>query len=111
MIRRDGDFELEDIIGEELYDRAVQQAYPDKPVERPGDAEGKRTKRYEKAYRDIHDIGYNKRRVAETLKAVLRETGRDGAGLDGLRNLMERIWAALQEQVRLKDERDHRRHE
>jgi energy-coupling factor transporter ATP-binding protein EcfA2 len=101
-VAREGDFELEDIIDAALYNGAVQQTYADKLVERPADGAGKRTKRYERAYKDTYNIGFNKRRVAETLKSMLREGGPDRTGLEELRALANRIWGVLQEQVKPK---------
>jgi energy-coupling factor transporter ATP-binding protein EcfA2 len=104
VIQRDGDFELEDIVDAALYNGAVQRTYADKLVERPPDGGGKRAKRYERAYKDTYNIGFNKRRVAETLKLMLREGGPERPGLDDLRTLANRIWEVLQAQVKPKRE-------
>jgi hypothetical protein len=102
VIQRQGDFELEDIIDPGLYHQAVQRAYSDKPVEQPPDQEGKRTKRYERSYKDIHNIGFSKRRVAEALKPILLQMNPEDHGIDGLRTLCNRIWDVLQSQVKAK---------
>lgn len=102
VIERDIDFELEDIIPSELYARAVAKTYPDKAVELPEDGNGKLTKRYEKAYKETHGIGFSKRRVADALKQILAEVGPAFDGLDDLRRLAGEIWERVQEQVRLK---------
>ena len=100
VIHKPFDFELEDIIEPSLYHNAVQQAYPDQPVEQPQQADGKRTKRYEVAFRQTYDIGFNKRRVAETLKPILVESGSETQGLGELQAVVNNIWEMLQAQVK-----------
>jgi hypothetical protein len=82
------------------YNSAVQRAYSEQPVEQPPEGDGKRAKRYEVAYRQVHDIGFNKRRVADALKPILVEGGAEAQGLGDLRAVANRIWDVLQGQVK-----------
>jgi energy-coupling factor transporter ATP-binding protein EcfA2 len=101
VIAKGDDFELEDIIDPALYHDAVERTYSvERIVPRPPDAPGKRTKRYETAYRDAYNIGFSKRRVAVALKSMLQEAAVQRAGLDDLRTLADRIWENLQSQVK-----------
>jgi energy-coupling factor transporter ATP-binding protein EcfA2 len=101
VIAKGEDFELEDIVDPALYYDAVGKTYSeDKLVPRPPDDPGKRTKRYEIAYKDAHNIGFSKRRVAVTLKSMLQEGGAQRPGLDDLRRLTDRLWENVQAQVR-----------
>jgi hypothetical protein len=101
VITREDDFELEDIIDPALYYDAVGRTYPeDRRVPRPPDEPGKRSKRYENAYRDAHNIGFSKRRVAVTLKSMLLEGGAQRPALNDLRALVDRLWDNIQSQVK-----------
>jgi energy-coupling factor transporter ATP-binding protein EcfA2 len=102
IIQKGEDFELEDIIEAGLYHAAVQRTYPDKPVDQPAEGGGKRTKKYERAFKENYDIGFNKRRVAEALKSMLQEVAADAEGVADLRTLANRIWGLLQDQIRAK---------
>lgn len=93
------DFELEDLLSVPFYHQAVCDAYPEQLVEPPADPGGKRTKYYERQYKEIHNIGFNKRRVAEKVKKLLLEGKGDQDSLERLRKLTEGIWQALQAQV------------
>jgi hypothetical protein len=96
VIRRDGDFELEDIFHPRFYEYAVSQTYPDKEVGELPEGPGKTTKRYERSFGERFNIGFNKRRVAETVKKLLIQNGADAPDLDHLRALSSRIWEVLQ---------------
>lgn len=99
VVQKADDFELEDLVHADLYNDAVAATYPDKPVTRPKETAGKRVKRYEAVFKEAHNIGFSKKRVAETLKTVLHDGGANRAGLDDLRTLAERLWANVQAQV------------
>jgi len=85
---REGDFELEDVLSAEFYHTAVTETYPDKPVLIAAGA-GKRTKLYENAYKTQHDIGFNKRRVADTVKRLLVTGRADAPTLEALKRLRD----------------------
>ncbi|HWZ33652.1 MAG TPA: AAA family ATPase [Bryobacteraceae bacterium] len=68
---RQGEFATEDIVSEAFYHRAVLESYPKNPVDLPAPSAKKRATRYEEVFRATHNIGFNKRRVAETLKKLL----------------------------------------
>jgi predicted ATP-dependent endonuclease of OLD family len=105
VITKAFDFELEDIVDSAVYNDAVQRTYADKPVELPPGEDGKRTKRYERAYKESYGIGFNKRRVAEHVKSILGQSGMETpAGFDELRTLTNKIWDVLQAQVKPKAE-------
>lgn len=99
LIEKPVDFELEDIIDPGVYDGAVRKTYPDKAIELVN-GNGKCTKRYERAYKEAHGIGFSKKRVADSLKSVLLEGGAEAPGLDELRMLTAKLWDVLQAQVR-----------
>jgi predicted ATPase len=93
------DMELEDIISAEFYHSAVQAAYPEIDVKLPDAADGKRTKQYEKRFKDDHHIGFNKRRVGDQLKKLLMEGKADAATIEQLTKVTASILAALDAQV------------
>jgi len=95
------DFELEDIVDFESYDKAVRLTYPNQPVDIRKDDESKpkRTKHYEEQYRDTHDVGFSKRRVGETLKQMIRDGKCDPKTVKRLKRVTEAIKSALEEQV------------
>lgn len=93
------DFEIEDIISPDFYHSAVQNAYPENPVEKQGDNQGKRTKHYEKKFRDDYGIGFNKRRVAIQLKRLLVDGASDRETNENLEKLTTALLTALDAQV------------
>lgn len=94
------DFELEDVISVDFYHSAVGAAYPEQQVDPPtAEYRGKRSKYYDKKFRDEHGIGFNKRRVGEAVRRLLVEGKADGPTLDSLRKVTDAIWAALQRQI------------
>lgn len=92
------DFELEDLLSVDFYHQAVKEAYPEHSVEPPKDLSAKRTKYYEGKFKEAFGIGFNKRRVSEMVKKLMPKA--DTETLERLKRLTERIWAALQEQVK-----------
>jgi len=71
---RQNDFAMEDILSADFYHKAVQAAYPAHAVALPAVNAKKRPTRYEEAFRATHNIGFNKKRVAESVRKLL-ETG------------------------------------
>ena len=97
---RGDDFELEDILSVDLYHAAVVAAYPDQPVDRPpADYAGKRTKHYDRKFREHHGFGFKKRRVAETVRRLIIEGKADAETSENLRKATDAIWDALQRQL------------
>lgn len=68
---------MEDVISADFYHKAVCETYPDKPIDRPA-SDGKRSRAYAEAYIERYNIGFNKRRVGNTIKRLLQ----GGRGLD-----------------------------
>jgi hypothetical protein len=93
------DMELEDVISVEFYHSAVQAAYPELDVKRPDAGEGKRTKQYEKTFKDDHQIGFNKRRVGDQLKKLLIDGKADTTTIEQLTKVTGSILTALDAQV------------
>jgi predicted ATP-dependent endonuclease of OLD family len=96
------DFELEDVMSTEFYHQAVVETYPKQTVDLSAinqETAGKRTRKYEEAYRKIHSIGFNKRRVAETVKKLLLEGKGDTETLNKLDKVTSAIWKALETQT------------
>jgi predicted ATP-dependent endonuclease of OLD family len=94
------DFELEDIISRDLYHAAVLETYTDKIVNAPEEDNPKRTNYYEKAYKEKYDIGFNKKRVAETLKQLIIT----GKGDEKSKENLEKILTGLHEALTKKEE-------
>jgi predicted ATP-dependent endonuclease of OLD family len=80
------DSELEDALSVDFYHKAVSATYPDKPVQ-PPTGRFKRTKHYETVFKQEHKIGFSKKRVAETLKRLLLETGGDDESRSNLQKV------------------------
>jgi hypothetical protein len=98
--RGNSDFEIEDVVDAGFYHRAVQVAYPDNQVDAPGENYiGKRTKHYERVFRDVHGIGFNKKRVADSARTLLEQGQADEATKQSLTLVTDAIWAALQRQL------------
>ncbi len=74
---RQNDFAVEDILSADFYEKAVKETYPANPVARPDGETKKRTTMYEELFRTTHGIGFNKRRVAETVKKLLAAGSED----------------------------------
>jgi energy-coupling factor transporter ATP-binding protein EcfA2 len=100
VFQKGDDFELEDILDAGVYHTAVQRTYPEKSGDPPGAEAGKLTKKYERAFKAAHNIGFNKHRVAGNLKQILIEHGSDQAGINDLRTLAQRLWEVLQGQMK-----------
>lgn len=102
VITREGqDFELEDVLTGPFYHAAVQAAYPESPVEAPGEpGAGKRTKYYEDNFKQTHKIGFNKRRVGEKVKKLLLDGAADDGSIQELKKVTDAILALLETQVK-----------
>jgi len=99
------DFDLEDILSTAFYHRAVLETYLDKSVDPPSHSNGKRTKYYEGQYKTTHNLGFSKRRVAETVKHLLLDGKGDAETHDSLKRVSETLWNALKSQTTHKDKR------
>lgn len=96
--RRD-DFELEDILSEELYHRATASEYSHLQLTVPATNNKKRTKRYEEAFKSAYGIGFNKRRVADRVKTMLLENDADSESSANLRAIVSALTNSLISQV------------
>lgn len=95
-----GDFEIEDVLTIPFYHGAVEAAYPEQPVDPPPEGQtGKRTKYYELKFKEVHAIGFNKRRVAAAAKRLLQDGRCDDLTRENLKKLVDAIWATLQAQL------------
>lgn len=98
--RQEGqDFELEDVVTAAFYHSAVQAAYPENLVDPPGEITGKRTRYYEQKFKEVHNIGFNKRRIAEKVKKLLLDGSADEATIENLKKVTDAILAVLEKQV------------
>ena len=97
---RGDDFELEDILSADFYHQAVLDTYPSQPVDKPTVPAGKRTKAYEKEFDAKHQIGFNKRRVAETVKRLLLQGKADEESLTNIGKVSSAIHQVLENQIK-----------
>ncbi|MFY9317513.1 MAG: AAA family ATPase [Burkholderiales bacterium] len=93
------DFELEDIVSDQFYARAVADTYPERPVIIPAGGGAKRTKRYEEAFKTNHQIGFNKRRVADKIKQIALREGFDEESATRLQRVIDRLVGDLKAQT------------
>ncbi len=98
-IQHDGDFELEDIFSDTFYHQAVSETYPEQQIPQPPPVAGKRTRGYEKLFKDQLDFGFTKRRVAVTIKKLLLENKGDEKSIEAVTELTEKLLEALRRQV------------
>ena len=97
---RRNDFAMEDILSANFYHRAVEAAYPANPVPQPAAVEGtKRATLYERPFRASHNIGFNKKRVAEAAKKLLATNTEDEETRSNLGTLSGVLIEALRRQV------------
>ncbi len=97
---RRNDFAMEDILSADFYYRAVAAAYPANSVVQPIAVEGtKRATLYETAFRTTHNIGFNKKRVAEAAKKLLATNVEDDETRNNLGTLSGVLIGALNRQV------------
>jgi AAA ATPase domain len=97
-----GDFAVEDILSASDYHQAVLAAYPSNHVPQPAQPAAGNRKRatlYEEAFRQTYNIGFNKRRVAESVKKLLAEKREDEETRDNLGTLSTAITEKLKAQV------------
>ena len=92
------DFELEDLISDDFYAKAVSEAYPGKTVAVTPGGGPKRGQRYEAEFKSEYSIGFNKRRVSEKIKLIALRDGFDEASATKLKKLIEKIIEALTKQ-------------
>lgn len=98
-VKRDGDFELEDIFSDDFYHKAVSETYPEQSIPQPPPGAGKRTKRYECLFKEQLDFDFTKRRVAVTIKKLLLENKADEESKKAVTELTEKLLKTLQAQV------------
>jgi predicted ATP-dependent endonuclease of OLD family len=98
--KKDKDHELEDLFSYQVYYAAVRDTYPNLTIQEVVSTEGKRTRLYAEAFKQNHRIGFNKRRVGETLKRHLGENKADEETAMNLKIVVESIWKTLQAQVK-----------
>jgi predicted ATP-dependent endonuclease of OLD family len=96
---REHDFSLEDILSAAFYHEAVSKAYPAQPIDMPEPGNRKRVTRYEESFRRVHNIGFNKRRVAESVKKLLHDKKEDEETKANLGTLSTAIVTKLRAQV------------
>ncbi len=96
---RRNDFAMEDVLGADFYQKAVELAYPANSVTQPTGQDKKRTTMYEEAFRATHNIGFNKRRVAEAAKKLLEAEAEDEETRNSLGQLSTTLINALKRQV------------
>ncbi|MFH1230840.1 MAG: AAA family ATPase, partial [Planctomycetota bacterium] len=96
---RKEDFEIEDIVDSNLYYTAVKKAFPeitlpshDAIVAKNG---SKITKKYEAAFKDINNVGFNKTRVSLALKELLRNQTVSEDKLESFKALLNQILIKL----------------
>jgi len=90
------DFAIEDILSAGFYHQAVKAAYPAQEVEQPPEGTRKRARLYEEAFKQTHDIGFNKRRVGEAVKRLLEKRAEDAETRGNLGKLSTAIVQVLQ---------------
>jgi hypothetical protein len=78
----------------------VKEAYPDQPIDPPTEMGNKRTKYYEKKFKELYDIGFGKKRVGEALKRLLIEGRGDEQSLESLKNLKDMIMERMERQTK-----------
>ena len=100
ILKKDKDYELEDLFSHQVYYAAVRDTYPDLTIQMVTNTEGKRTRLYDESFKQNHGIGFNKRRVGETLKRHLSENKADEETAMNLKTVVESIWKTLQAQVK-----------
>lgn len=100
VLKRNYDFEVEDLFSSTVYYTAVRESYPDLEIDELKADAGKRTKLYENFFKEKHKIGFGKRRVGETLKRLLAENKGDEETRTNLKAVVDKIWDTLQKQVK-----------
>ena len=100
IIKRDNDFELEDLFSSKFYRKAVNETYPNFEKEDFSEqTERKRTKQYEIIMKEKLNIGFNKRRVGETLKRMLNEDKIDKESKKNFETVVNKILEILKQQT------------
>ena len=98
-VNRKGDFELEDVLSDAFYHRAVSEAYSERQIAMPPGGQGKRTKRYDALFREQFAFEFSKRRVADTVKSLLLNGDGDQETLAALKQVTDKLLGALRDQV------------
>lgn len=92
------DMALEDVLSRQFYHQAVGEAYPNNPVEMPTDGGKKIANLYEEGFKAKYGIGFNKRRVAQTIKRLLEEGKADPETIGKLKNVTNALLEKLEAQ-------------
>ena len=100
FIKKEQDFELEDLTSSSFYYTAVKETYPELAIEETKVNKTKRTKQYEAYFKEKHYPGFNKRRVGETIKRLLNEKKGDEETKKNLQSVVDKIWETLQGQIK-----------
>lgn len=95
----DGGFELEGLLSEEFYHRAVSETYSDQQVPQPPPSAERRTRKYERLFRDGLGFEFSRRRVGETVRRLLQADKGDQLSVDKLKQITEKLLGALRTQV------------
>ena len=98
-LKGDSDYELEDILSEDFYFKAVQTAYPERDIPKLQDGDGKRTKLYTEHFKDKFQFGFSKKRVGESVKRLLLDDQADDHTLDNLKRIAGDIRECLRKQT------------
>ncbi len=93
------DFELEDLLSDNFYAKAVNETYPGKNIEVPPNGGAKRAQRYDAAFRERQEFRFNKRRVAEKIKLIALREGFDDLSKANIQRAIDRLIADLMAQV------------
>jgi len=96
---KDKDVELEDVISAEFYHRAVTDTYSEKEVTPVPADRAKRTKYYEEQFRQNHRIGFNKNRVAETMKRLIEQGKSDDQTKEQLEKVLKFLEMKISTQI------------
>jgi predicted ATP-dependent endonuclease of OLD family len=94
-----GDFAMEDILSANFYHKAVEAAYPSNPVPPQNGKEKKIARQYEEVFKESHKFGFNKRRVADAAKRLLKAGTEDEETRNNLGKLSGVLVENLKAQV------------
>jgi predicted ATP-dependent endonuclease of OLD family len=96
---RETDFAMEDILSVDFYHKAVVAAYPSNPVDQQSGKDKKIARLYEDEFKAKYKIGFNKRRVAEAAKRLLKDGLEDEETRNSLGKLSGVLIQNLKEQI------------
>src|SRR6266446_4399308 len=96
---RKNDFAMEDVLSADFYHKAVMAAYPSNPITQQNGKDKKISKLYEDEFKATYKIGFNKRRVAEAAKRLLKDGVEDEETRNSLGTLSGVLIKNLKEQI------------